>query len=152
MTRWIRLALGSVLVAGALSGGAVPAWAQGDASTSGAQQAADNWLALVDQGSYNESYDQASQSFKVAVGREEWTQKVTAARREAGKLVSRKVTRATEMRNPPHAAPGDYVFIVYRSSFANLKSALETVVPVREKDGKWRVSNYTIRPYGQPAP
>jgi len=152
MTRWMGLALGSALVAGALSGGALPAYPQGDQSTFEAQQAADSWLALVDQARYNESYDQASQSFKVAVGREEWTQKATAARREAGKLLSRKVTRETEMKNPPHAAPGDYVFIVYRSSFANLKSALETVVPVHEKDGKWRVSNYTIRPYGHPGP
>jgi hypothetical protein len=152
MTRWIGLALGSALVAGALSGGAVPAYAQGDQLTSEAQQAADNWLALVDQGRYTGSYDQASQSFKVAVGREEWIQKATAARRETGKLLSRKVTRTTEMKNPPHAAPGDYVAVVYRSSFANLKSALETVVPVREKDGKWRVSNYTIKPSGRPGP
>lgn len=152
MTRWIGLALGSALLAGTLGGGAVPAHAQtlGDPATFEAQQVANNWLALVDQGRYDESYDEASQSFKVAVGRGEWIQKVTAARRTAGKLLSRKMTRATEIRNPPHAAPGDYVFIVYRSSFANLKSALETVVPVREKDGKWRVSNYTIRPYGSP--
>ena len=151
MARWIGLALASALVAGALSGGTAPAYAQGDQSTDEAQQAADNWLALVDQGRYTESYDQASQSFKVAVGREEWIQKATAARRQAGKLLSRKITRATEMKNPPHAAAGDYVAVVYRSSFANLKTALETVVPVREKDGKWRVSNYAIRPYQRPA-
>ncbi|HEV3275449.1 MAG TPA: DUF4019 domain-containing protein [Terriglobia bacterium] len=146
MNRWMGLALGGVLILGSLGGGAVRAYAQGDPATQPAQQAATEWLALVDQARYGESYDQAAQSFKVAVGREEWTQKATAARAQAGRLVSRRLSRATEMRNPPHLAPGDYVFIVYQSSFANLKSALETVVPVREKDGKWRVVNYMIRP------
>ncbi len=152
MTRWIGLAIGSALIVGMLSGGAAPVYAQGDQSTFEAQQAADNWLALVDQGRYDESYDQASQSFKVAVGRAEWAAKASAARAQAGKLISRRMSRATETRNPPHAPPGDYILIVYQSSFANLRSAIETVVPVRERDGKWRVSNYTIRPAGRPAP
>lgn len=150
MKRWTGLALGGVLMLAVVAGPAARAYAQ--EATDAAQQAASDWLALVDQGRYNESYDQASQSFKVAVGREEWAVKARAARARAGKLVSRKLSRATETSNPPNAARGDYVFVIYNSSFANLKSAIETVVTIRDRDGKWRVVNYMIRPAARQGP
>lgn len=150
MKRWTGLALGSVLMVAVMGGAAGRAYAQ--EATDAAQPAAADWLALVDQGRYDESYDQASQSFKVAVGRAEWAAKAAAARARAGKLLARKVSRATETRNPPNAARGDYVFIVYNSSFANLKSAIETVVTVHDRDGKWRVVNYMIRPAARQGP
>jgi hypothetical protein len=150
MNRRIQLALGVALMVAVMGGAAGRASAQ--EATDAAQQAANDWLALVDQGRYNESYDQASQSFKVAVGREEWSAKAGAARRQAGKLLSRKLSRATETRNPPNAARGDYVFVVFNTSFTNLQSAIETVVTIRDKDGKWRVINYMIRPARRQGP
>lgn len=150
MKRWTGLALGAALMGAVLGGVAGRAFAQ--EATDAAQQVAKDWLALVDQGRYNESYDQASQSFKVAVGRAEWAAKAGAARARAGKLLSRRVSRATETRNPPNAARGDYVFVVYLSSFANVKSAIETVATIRDQDGKWRVVNYMIRPAARQGP
>jgi len=150
MTRLTGLALGGVLMMAVLAAPAGRAYAQ--EATDAAEQAAHDWLALVDQGRYNESYDQASQSFKVAVGRDEWAAKAGAARARAGRLVSRKVSRATETRNPPNVARGDYVFVIYNSSFASLKAAIETVVTVRDQDGKWRVVNYMIRPTARQGP
>lgn len=150
MKRWIGLALGSALMVAGMGITAGRSYAQ--EPTDAAQLAARDWLALVDQGRYNESYDQASQSFKVAVGRDEWAAKAGAARARAGKLLTRKLSRATETRNPPNAARGDYVLVVYNSSFANLKSAIETVATVRDRDGRWRVVNYTIRPSARQGP
>jgi len=147
MKRWTGLALGGVLMMAVLAG---TAYTQD--VTDAAEQAAKDWLALVDQGRYGESYEQASQSFRVAVGRDEWAAKAGAARARAGKLVSRRLSRATETRNPPGAARGDYVFVVYNSSFASLKSAIETVVTMRDQDGKWRVVNYMIRPAARQGP
>ena len=43
-------------------------------------------------------------------------------------------------------AAGDYVILRYDTSFENLKTATETVVPMKEKDGAWRVSGYLVRP------
>jgi ribosomal protein S17E len=37
------------------------------------------------------------------------------------------------------------VIIQYDSSFENKKSAVETVTPMLDKDGKWRVSGYYIK-------
>ena len=33
----------------------------------------------------------------------------------------------------------------FESSFENKKQAIETVTPMREKDGKWKVSGYFIK-------
>jgi hypothetical protein len=45
----------------------------------------------------------------------------------------------------PGAPDGEYVVIQYQTSFANKKASVETVTPMREKDGRWRVSGYFIR-------
>jgi len=40
---------------------------------------------------------------------------------------------------------GDYVIIQFDTSFENKKSAIETVTPMLDKDGVWRVSGYYIK-------
>jgi hypothetical protein len=45
----------------------------------------------------------------------------------------------------PGAPDGKYVVIRYASSFQNKKSAMETVTPMLDKDGKWHVSGYYIK-------
>ena len=40
---------------------------------------------------------------------------------------------------------GKYVVIQCSASFANKKSVLETITPMLEKDGKWRVSVYYMK-------
>jgi hypothetical protein len=40
---------------------------------------------------------------------------------------------------------GQYVVIRYDSSFANKKSAIETVTPMLDQGGQWRVSGYFIK-------
>ena len=45
----------------------------------------------------------------------------------------------------PGAPDGEYVVIQYQTSFERKKSAIETVTPMRDKDGKWRVAGYYIR-------
>lgn len=150
MKRWLGLTLASALIAVSMVGGsAVRGYGQQGGPSSPpnfqAQQAADNWLALVDQGRYGESYDQASQAFKVAVGREDWIHKVTAARNQAGKLISRRFVGSNELRNPPKAPPGRYIAIRYQTTFAKINAVSESVVLVFEKDGKWRLENYVIK-------
>ncbi|MGH7422575.1 MAG: DUF4019 domain-containing protein [Candidatus Methylomirabilales bacterium] len=45
----------------------------------------------------------------------------------------------------PGAPDGHYVVIQYETSFEKKASAFETITPMREKDGKWRVAGYYIR-------
>jgi hypothetical protein len=45
----------------------------------------------------------------------------------------------------PGAPDGEYVVIQYESSFEHKQAAVETVTPMLDKDGTWRVSGYFIR-------
>ena len=47
--------------------------------------------------------------------------------------------------NLPGAPDGEYVVIQYKTSFQNKASAIETVTPMRDPDGVYRVSGYYIR-------
>jgi hypothetical protein len=111
-----------------------------------ALQSAQAWLALVDTGRYDESWDQAAQTLKDLVDKSQFATSVESARLPVGKLVSRKQKSATYTRTLPGVPEGDYVVILYNSSFENLPSAVETVTPMLDKDGKWRVSGYYLRP------
>ena len=62
-----------------------------------------------------------------------------------GKVNSRKLASAQNVTELPNAPKGDYVVIQYSTSFANLPSAIETVVPMLDKDGHWRVSGYFVK-------
>jgi hypothetical protein len=107
--------------------------------------AAESWLKLVDSGNYQVSYDQASSLFKNAVTEAQWAEQVGVVRRPLGPLESRKVRHAQYATTLPGAPDGQYVVIQYRSSFRNKQLAIETVTPMLDKDGQWRVSGYYIK-------
>jgi hypothetical protein len=110
-----------------------------------AQQSADSWLALVDSGKHADSWQEASSIFKAHVSKEQWPSIVRAARDPLGKMLSRKLKSATYTKTLPGAPDGEYVVIQYDSSFEHKQSAVETVTPMLDKDGKWRVSGYYIK-------
>ena len=45
----------------------------------------------------------------------------------------------------PGAPDGEYVVIQYEASFENKASAVETITPMLDKDGQWRVSGYFMK-------
>ena len=106
---------------------------------------AEKWLALVDEGKYADSWKEAAEYFKVAVKKEQWEQSLQAVRNPLGKLISRKVKSKMYKTSLPGAPDGEYVVIQFEASFDNKKSAIETVTPMLEKDGNWRVSGYYIK-------
>ncbi|SRR6266496_3020805 len=110
-----------------------------------AQQSSDTWLALVDIGKYADSWQEAAQLFRTAVSKEQWQSAMRASREPLGKMLSRKVTSATYSKTLPGAPDGEYVVIRYDSRFEHKQSAVETVTPMLDKDGKWRVSGYYIK-------
>jgi hypothetical protein len=115
------------------------------AATKAATSAAAQWLGLVDDGRYDESWDAASSYLQNAAPKEQFVQKLAAARNPLGKLVTRDLKSAQYATSLPGAPDGQYVVIRYASSFENKKSAFETVTPKLDEDGKWRVSGYYIK-------
>jgi len=110
-----------------------------------AQKSAESWLTLVDSGNYGQSWDQAAQLFRTAVTRDEWSGKIRAVRDPLGKVTSRKLKSATYTKTLPGAPDGEYVVIQYETAFEHKQSAVETITPMLDKDGTWRVSGYFIR-------
>jgi len=110
-----------------------------------AVSAAEKWLSLVDEGKYGESWKEAAEYFRNAVKQEQWGLSAQAVRKPLGKLVSRKLKSTTSRTSLPGAPDGEYVVIEFSTSFENKKSAIETVTPMLDKDGKWRVSGYFIK-------
>ena len=110
-----------------------------------AQKAAQEWLATVDAGKYGQSWDDASEFFRTFVTRETWETSVGAARGLVGTVIARKLRSATYMHDLPSAPPGEYVVIQYDTRFDNKPIGVETVTPMREKDGTWKISGYLIR-------
>ena len=106
---------------------------------------AEQWLLQVDAGKYESSWQAAALILRQAIPPEDWERSLKAARVPLGKLVSRKVKSATYLTTLPGAPDGEYVVIVFETSFENKKIAIETITPMREKDGQWRVSGYYIK-------
>jgi hypothetical protein len=124
---------------------AAPAAFADEASEKAAVLAAGKWLTLVDAGRYADSWKEASSLFRKQLTPEQWNQALQSARTPLGALHARKLTSARYMTNLPGAPEGEYVVIQYETDFENRKSVVETVTPMKEKDGTWRVSGYYIK-------
>jgi hypothetical protein len=109
-----------------------------------AQKSAEAWLALTDSAKYAESWDEASSVFKNALTKEQWIGALKAVRSPLGAVQSRRLKEATYTKSLPGAPDGEYVVLKFDTNFENKKSSIETVTPMLDKDGKWRVSGYFI--------
>lgn len=121
------------------------AFAADQAAVEQATKAAESWLKLLDEGNYRACYDQASAIVKQHIAADGFEQEFSATLKPLGPVISRKLNLAQYATSLPGAPDGQYVVIQYETSFANKKSATETVAMMMDKDGQWRVSGYHIK-------
>ncbi len=107
--------------------------------------AAEAWLALVDQGDYAASWDAAAEGLQKVVDKNTLIASLETARKPMGNLISREVLSKTFTRQVPGAPDGEYVIILFKTRFEKKESAVETVTPMLDQDGKWKVSGYYIK-------
>jgi len=136
------LAVMFVAIAAALQSGA----ADDELDTAPAMTASESWLHTVDAGRYAQSWDDASKAFREAVTKEKWESLVKPVRAQTGNLIARKVRSARYTRELPNAPAGEYVVIQYDTRFERVPHAVETVTPMKDPDGTWRVSGYFVNP------
>ena len=103
------------------------------------------WLKIVDTGDYAGSWEQACGLFKSMVSKEQLAQSLGMVRGPLGKMISREVMSQKHTKTLPGLPPGEYVVIQFKTSFENKADAIETVTPMLDKDGVWRVSGYYIK-------
>ena len=141
----MRSARRALLCLVAVAGLMAPAPSLAGETEDAAIAAARSWLALVDSGSDSKSWAEAAAYFKGAVSESQWAQQIRAVRGPLGAVRSREVTAAQHMTSLPGAPDGEYVVIQLATSFANKAKAVETVTPMKDPDGTWRVSGYYVR-------
>jgi tRNA A-37 threonylcarbamoyl transferase component Bud32 len=112
---------------------------------SAAVSAAQAWLSLVDHGDYAGSWKVTVPFFQAAVPEASWKDSMEKFRQPLGDLISRKLQSSQPVTQMPGAPDGEYVVMQFDTSFANKKSAVETVTVGPKKDGQWKVSGYYIK-------
>jgi hypothetical protein len=125
-------------------GGALPKAAQEQAEKK-AVAAAAAWLALVDRGQYAQGWETAARALKDAKERTDFIKIVGNLRKPLGAVKSRQLESKQFATNLPRSPDGQYFILQYKTSFANRKSAIETVTPMLDKDKQWRVSAYDVK-------
>jgi len=106
---------------------------------------AKSWLQLIDENKYSESWTQAAEFFRNNVPQQQWISSLSTLRKPMGKMLSRKVINSTYTKTMPGAPDGQYVIIQFEATFENKQNAIETVTPMLEQNGQWRVSGYYIK-------
>ena len=117
----------------------------GQAQEQAAVRQAESWLSAVDSGGYETSWEDAASYFKNAVTKEQWLGSMHAYRKPLGAMLQRSLRSAQYVTSLPGAPDGEYVVIQYDSAFEGKKAAVETITPMLDADGQWRVSGYFIK-------
>jgi Protein of unknown function (DUF4019) len=118
--------------------------AQPDQKIEAAKESADRWLNLVDSGSFNASWMEASGAFKGGITRDSWQNIWSAVRAPLGPFQSRTFKKGEYRVHIPEDPKEDkWILIEYDSAFAN-RSVVEVITSKQEKDGQWRVAGYDV--------
>ena len=107
--------------------------------------AAEAWLETLDSGRFSDTWEEAAAIFKDNAPQSKWEPAVQAARQPLGVVIARKVRTMRYVNVLPGAPPGDYVIIEFDTNFEKRPLTVETVTPMRNKAGVWKVAGYFIR-------
>ncbi len=107
-----------------------------------ALEAAEDWLDLIDRGQYSRGWDTASERLNTIIARRDFIKSLNDTRKPLGKVKSRKLLPPRYTRSIPDAPDGQYVVILYITSFENKPSAPEKVTMMLNGDNRWRVLGY----------
>ncbi|WP_277970093.1 helix-turn-helix domain-containing protein [Sphingomonas echinoides] len=98
-----------------------------------------NWLALLDQSRWDDSYRLTGKAFRKVNSVQMWTAASNTARVPLGGMVSRVLESQQYFPAPPEG----YQVVKFRTAFANKAEAIETVT-LEQEDGGWRIVAVTI--------
>jgi hypothetical protein len=107
-----------------------------------AQAAALSWLALIDAGDYQQSWVTAADHFQSSIEEWQWASTVSKVRGPLRAVKSRTVSSVAFVNS---ATPGEEHFVIqFATNFRRKTGATETVILLKNLDGRWRVSGYHI--------
>ncbi len=110
--------------------------------------AATHFLALVDSGQYEQSWEICGDYVKNEFSKQEWVKQLSAVRSVAGKLLERKQTNYIYTKDSAEAKAnipeGEYMVYFFDSKFQNKDHLSETTTLMLGEDNTWRVAGYFI--------
>lgn len=109
-----------------------------------ARKAALDWLAVVDAGKFEASFDEASAAFQKVQKKADWAKGLGAARANVGKFVSRTFVNDEIRTALPNLLPGKYVTVRFKTTFAKYATASESVTLVRDGARGFRTIAYFL--------
>jgi len=101
-------------------------------------QAAQQWLALLEEEKYDESREQASQAFQASIDKKAWRAKIARFRNGTGALVSRSLS---SMLYDDLANKKKICTLYFFTQYEKRTVPRETLLMIYE-DSAWRVAGY----------
>lgn len=111
-----------------------------------ATAAASEFLALVDAGKFDQSWQVSAHVMKEKITQADWNKHLAASRQRTGAIVARQepeLSYATMAADS--TAKGEYIVLLYSSDFGQVKDLSETITVMLEEDKVWRVAGYFIQ-------
>ena len=121
-----------------------PLVAAQDAHSSEVQNAAREWLKLVDAGDYSASWKSAGKKFQQTFTEASWADAASRLRAPFGVAETRTVALTHFDKHFPNLPDGDYALVQFRTSFKGKDYSGETV-NLEHEDSGWRVIGYFVR-------
>lgn len=119
--------------------------AQAAADPAESMEQIESFLAEVDDGDWQGSWEVAGAYFQSVTTPEEWTAAVEPLRSQLGAVQSREVMSVQVAETLPGAPDGDYEIVQFQTDYANGTGPLtETVIALRAGDD-WQIMGYFIR-------
>jgi len=102
------------------------------------------WLDIVDNGDYSQSWHQADAFFQKNVTEDLWISKLKEVRTPLGDVESREQANRKTFTTLPQLPEGEYVMLQFNTDFANRPQSTESVT-LKKSDGQWQVIGYFIQ-------
>lgn len=148
LTRCTRIVSGLAVIMLAIGLCSVPAQAQSnDEQVEAAKEATQEWLALVDAGDYEASWEQAAGLLKSQITAKQWAERIQQVKSQLGAPGERALIAARYTTSLPNVPEGEYVVVQYRAQYGG-QNVVETATLTND-EGTWRVAGYFVRPAEQ---
>ena len=140
-----KIFLGVIILLTSISGIVLAEETKAVSDDKASLEAAQKWLATVDQGQYDQTWQSGCEYFKSLVSQSQWQAQIQAIRKPMGSLLSRNLKTQDHKTSLPGAPDGEYTILLFDSSFTNKKEAVETLTVMKDKDGQWHLAGYFIK-------
>lgn len=113
-------------------------------ATAASANQARNWLALIDQQIWFESWGEVGTIFRSRISADGGASAIVPVRKPLGAVISRQLANVKKTTSLPGVPTGENEVLTFRTNFAAKRGAIETAVIAKEQAG-WRVDGCFIR-------